>query len=168
MKNPAIFMLERTGMTRPEFAKKHELGRNLLLRLSQGRVRNITPRIEAALWKEWSDRGISQDEFDEVYNTLDLDSAYQRWMHNKRLVNKTKLPSNLTGPKGSSPFGKFVSTIGSVSKTAQVLVVPDVVVQRYADGRQREMPLAIKEALAEMKYPHTAELEAAQERWHGA
>lgn len=163
--NPVDFMVRRTGLTRPEFSVKHGFGKNLILRLSQGRLASVTPRVEAALWKEWQDRGISQDEFDERYRTLDLNSAYLAWVHNKRLVNKTKIPTTLTQDTSVSPFARIVRAIGSASKTAKLLVVPDVAVQRYADGRHKAMPESIRQALHTMKYPHLAELNAAQERW---
>lgn len=165
-KNPVDFMIEKTGLSRTEFAIKHGFGKNLLVRLVQGRFQSVTHRISSALWKEWQERGLDQDEFDEVYGTLDVDLAYQNWVKNRRLTNKVKLPDKVRDDPSITPFARLVRAIGSVSKTAGVLAVADVVVQRYADGRQRTMPESIKQALTDMGYTHTAALGKAQERWH--
>ncbi len=165
-KNPVDFMIERTGLSRTEFAVKHGFGKNILGRVAQGRLQSVTPRISAALWKEWQERGLDQDDFDAEYGTLDVNVAYQRWVHNRRISNRDFLPSSVKDDKKITPFARFVKAIGSVSKTAQTLVVADVVVQRYADGRQRAMPDAIRTALHEMEYPHTEALDASQRRWH--
>lgn len=165
-KNPVDFMIERTGMSRIEFAVKHGFGKNTLGRLAQGRLQSVTSRISSALWQEWADRGLDQDDFDAAYGTLDVDTAYQRWVTNQRISNRIKLPGAVKDDPKVTPFARLVRAIGSVSKTAQTLVVADVVVQRYADGRQKSMPEPIRTALHEMGYPHTENLAAAQKRWH--
>lgn len=165
-KNPVDFMIEKTGLSRTEFAVKHGFGKNLLVRLVQGRFQSVTHRISSALWQEWQERGLDQDEFDEVYGTLNVDLAYQNWVKNRRLTNKVKLPEKVRDNPSITPFARIVKEIGSISKTAGVLAVADVVVQRYADGRQRTMPESIKQALTDMGYKHTAALEKSQERWH--
>ena len=165
-KNPVDFMIERTGLSRTEFAVKHGFGKNLLGRLVQGRLQSVTPRISAALWREWQDRGLDQDDFDEEYGGLDVDLAYQQWVTNRRISNRVKLPESVKDDKQVTPFARMVKAIGSISKTAQTLVVADVVVQRYADGRQKTMPESIRAALHEMSYPHTEALDASQKRWH--
>ena len=166
MRNPVDFMISRTGLSRTEFALRHGFGKNTLTRLVQGRLQSVTPRISGALWAEWSDRGVDQDDFDSEYHTLDVNTAYQRWVNNRRLLNKTKLPGAVKDNPSITPFARIVKEIGSVSKTAQTLVVADVAVQRYADGRQRAMPDAIRDALTTMGYPHVEALDKAQERWH--
>lgn len=164
--NPVAFMIRQTGLSRTEFSVKHGFGKNLLGRLVQGRLQSVTPRIANALWKEWQEHGLDQDDFDGMYHTLDVDTAYQRWVKNRRLSNRLLLPENVKDEPKITPFARLVKAIGSVSRTAQVLAVADVVVQRYADGRQRTMPDAIREALVEMGYKHAASLEKAQQRWH--
>lgn len=166
MRNPVDFMISQTGMSRIEFSLKHGFGKNILTRVAQGRFQSVTPRISNALWSEWRERGLDQDDFDAEYKTLDVDMAYQRWVSNQRIVNRVKLPSSVKNNPRVTPFARLVAAIGSVSKTAQTLVVPDVVVQRYADGRQRSMPDSIRTALIEMGYKHVEELDTAQERWH--
>ena len=166
MRNPVDFLISRTGMSRREFADKHGFGRNIFTRAAQGRLQSVTPRISSALWAEWSERGLDQDEFDDEYRTLDVDVAYQRWVHNQRVKNRSLLPETLPTNDQITPFARIVRAIGSISKTAQVLVVPDVAVQRYADGRQKQMPQPIRDSLSEMKYPHLESLAAAQQRWH--
>lgn len=165
-KNPVDFMIDRTGLSRTEFAVKHGFGKNTLVRIAQGRLPSVTARISNALWSEWHERGLDQDEFDAEYNTLNVDSAYQRWVHNRRVSNRALLPSAVKDDARITPFARLVKAIGSISKTAQVLAVSDVVVQRYADGRQKAMPISIRTALNEMRYPHTEALDAAQQRWH--
>lgn len=165
-KNPVDFMIERTGLSRIEFALKHGFGKNTLGRLVQGRLQSVTPRIEGALWQEWRERGLDQDDFDAAYKTLDVNSAYQRWVSNKRITNRPLLPLAVKDDPKITPFARLVRKIGSVSKTAQTLAVADVVVQRYADGRQKSMPESIRTALTEMGYPHVEALDAAQQRWH--
>lgn len=164
MENPVSFMIRQTGLTRAEFAAAHDFGKNIMTRLIQGRLQSVTPRISAALWSEWESKGLDQDLFDDTYRTLDVDVAYQRWVTNQRLLNRVKIPPRLLS-KAGSPFNQFVQSVGSVSKTAQVLCVADVSVQRYADGRIRKMPPAIREALSQMSYPHVEKLEKAQLRW---
>lgn len=164
--NPVDFLISRTGLSRTEFAVKHGFGKNLLGRVAQGRLQSVTPRISAALWSEWRERGLDQDDFDAQYGTLDVDMAYQRWVHNKRVSNRVKLPEAVKNDPKLSPFARLVATIGSVSKTAQTLAVADVAVQRYADGRQEAMPESIRTALHEMAYPHVEALDSAQKRWH--
>lgn len=164
--NPVDFMISRTGMSRTEFAVKHGFGKNILGRVAQGRLQSVTSRISAALWKEWQERGLDQDDFDAEYGTLDVDMAYQRWVHNTRISNRVKLPDAVKDDPKITPFARIVRAIGSVSKTAQILAVADVVVQRYADGRQKAMPDAIRTALHEMGYQHTEALDKSQQRWH--
>lgn len=166
MRNPVDFMIDRTGLSRTEFAVKHGFGKNTLGRLVQGRLQSVTSRISGALWQEWRDRGLDQDDFDAAYRTLDVDSAYQAWVTNRRITNRVKLPKTVKDDPRISPFARLVREIGSVSKTAQTLAVADVVVQRYADGRQRSMPESIRTALREMGYQHIESLDKAQERWH--
>lgn len=165
-KNPVDFMIEKTGLSRTEFAVKHGFGKNILGRLVQGRFQSVTPRIANALWAEWQTLGLDQDDFDAEYKTLDVDFAYQQWVKNRRLTNRVKLPASVKDDPRITPFARIVKAIGSVSQTAAVLAVADVVVQRYADGRQRSMPTSIREALTEMGYSHVETLDKAQERWH--
>lgn len=165
-KNPVDFMIEKTGMSRTEFAVKHGFGKNILGRLVQGRFQSITPRIANSLWQEWRERGLDQDDFDAEYRTLDVDFAYQTWVKNRRLTNKVKLPDSVKDDPSITPFARIVQAIGSVSKTAATLAVADVVVQRYADGRQRSMPDSIREALTQMGYKHVEALDKSQQRWH--
>lgn len=164
--NPVDFMISRTGLSRTEFAVKHGFGKNILTRLTQGRLQSVTHRVDAALWSEWQDRGLDQDDFDAEYRTLNVDAAYQAWVHNRRLVNRVKIPETVKDDPRITPFARIVKAIGSVSKTAQTLVVADVVVQRYADGRQKSMPDSIREALTVMGYKHIDALDKAQQRWH--
>lgn len=166
MRNPVDFMIERTGLSRTEFTVKYGFGKNTLGRLVQGRLQSVTTRVSGALWKEWQERGLDQDDFDAEYRTLDVDSAYQAWVTNRRISNKVKLPTSVKNDPAITPFARFVREIGSISKTAQVLAVADVVVQRYADGRQKAMPESIRTALHEMGYKHVEQLDKAQQRWH--
>ena len=165
-KNPVDFLIERTGMSRTEFSAKHMFGKNTLGRVVQGRLQSVTPRIELALWSEWLERGLDPSDFEAEYGTRDVNTAYQRWVHNRRVTNRVALPTTVEDDPKITPFARLVKAIGSVSKTAQTLVVADVVVQRYADGRQKAMPDAIRIALNEMNYPHTEALEKSQQRWH--
>jgi hypothetical protein len=166
MKNPVDFMISQSGLNRAEFSVKYGYGKNTLTRVSQGRLQSITSRVESDLWAEWREKGIDQDLFDAEYNTLSVDSAYQRWVTNRRVSNRVKLPAKIVNDTKITPFARLVRAIGSISKTAQTIVVADVVVQRYADGRQKQMPEAIKQALTEMRYPHVQDLEKAQQKWH--
>ncbi len=166
MSNPVDFAISRTGMSRSEFAAKHGFGKNIFTRVAQGRLQSITSRISQAVWSEWRERGLDQDDVDAEYGTLDLDVAYQRWVQNQRVKNRPLLPEKLPALDKITPFARIVKAIGSVSKTAKTLVVPDAVVQRYADGRQVKMPQPIRDSLSQMKYPHLESLDAAQQRWH--
>ena len=163
--NPVDFMIRRIGLSRAEVTAKHRLGKNLLLKASQGRVQTITPRISVVLWKEWQDRGIDQDEFDALYRTLDLDLAYQTWRQKARKRNKGEVPTRISQNVALSPFRRLVDAIGGEARTAKLLFVPDVPVSQYASGRQKAMPVPILEALKDLEYPHIDTLDRAQRTW---
>ena len=95
MRNPVDFMIDKTGMSRIEFALKHGFGKNTRGRLVQGRLQSVTPRISSALWSEWQEHGLDQDDFDAEYKTLDVDFAYQQWVRNRRVTNRVKLPASV-------------------------------------------------------------------------
>lgn len=164
--NPVDYIIRCTGLSRSEFTAKHGFGKNLLGRVSQGRLQSVTPRIANALWAEWEEKGQPQGSFYGKYGTLDIDEAYQNWVHNRRVSNRAKLPRTIPESTTLSPFARFVKAVGSVSATAKLLAVADVSVQRYADGRVKAMPEAIRTALHEMQYPHTDSLDKQQQRWH--
>ena len=163
--NPVDFMVRKTGLSRAEFTAKHELGKNLLLKASQGRVQSITGTISQALWSEWKAKGIDQDLFDEEYDTLDLDLAFQRWRSEDRKRRRGTIPVAVVNDRNVSPFMRLVKAIGSLSKTAKMLAVPDLPVSQYASGRQTVMPKSIATALRELGYPHAKDLDKAQRVW---
>lgn len=163
--NPADFMIKRTGMSRMEITEKHLLGKNLLLKVSQGRVHTITPRIESVLWHEWTERGIDQDLFDAEYGTLSLDTAYQKWRDQQRARNNGKIPTGVKLDPRVSPFRSIVNAVGGVSRMAKILLVADSPVEEYAKGRQIVMPLSVREALSDVKYPNIEKLDIAQKAW---
>lgn len=163
--NPVDFMVRRIGLSRAEVTAKHGLGKNLLLKASQGRVQSITPKISSVLWKEWQDRGIDQDEFDSVYDTLDLDIAYQLWRREARKAHVGEVPTKVSQESRLSPFARLVNAIGGETRAAKLLFVPDVPVAQYASGRQKAMPVPILEALRDLQYPHVDNLDRAQRVW---
>lgn len=163
--NPVDFMVRKTGLSRAEFTAKHELGKNLLLKASQGRVQSITGTISQALWSEWKAKGIDQDLFDEEYGTTDLDVAFQHWRSEDRKRRRGTVPETVVNDSGISPFMRMVKAIGSLSKTAKMLAVPDLPVSQYASGRQVVMPKSISTALKELGYPYVYQLDKAQRNW---
>lgn len=163
--NPVDMMVKRTGQSRAELTAAHGLGKNLLLKASQGRVQSITPKITNVLWKEWAARGIDQDEFDTLYNTLDLDLAFQRWRTQERRSRAGQVPTVVRQVVKFSPFQRLVTAIGGESRTAKLLMVADIPVAQYASGRQTAMPIPIQEALRDLKYPHIEALDKAQRTW---
>lgn len=163
--NPVDFMVRKTGLSRAEFTAKHGLGKNLLLKASQGRVQSITGTISQALWSEWKAKGIDQDLFDEEYGTTDLDVAFQHWRSEDRKRRRGTVPVAVPNMPYLSPFMRLVTAIGSLSKTAKMLAVPDLPVSQYASGRQTVMPKSIATALGELEYPHTKDLDRAQRVW---
>lgn len=163
--SPVDFMVRRIGLSRAELTAKHGLGKNLLLKASQGRVQSITPKIANVLWKEWQERGIDQDEFDALYSTLDLDLAFQRWRTRERLARAGQVPTTVRQLTQFSPFQRLVSAIGGGSRTAKLLMVADIPVAQYASGRQTAMPVPIHQALTDLRYPHIEALDKAQRAW---
>lgn len=163
--NPVDFMIHKTGQSRAEITAKHGLGKNLLLKASQGRVQSITPKIETVLWKEWKERGIDQDLFDEQFRTLSLDQAYQGWRSDVRFGRRGLVPTKLSQDTSISPFRRLTNAIGSLSKTAKLLMVPDRPVQVYAEGSVQTMPEPIEHALVALGYPYVEELKRAQKTW---
>lgn len=165
MNNPIDFMIAKTGMSRAEVTAKYSLGKNLLIRASQGRVQSITPKIESVLWKEWKERGIDQDLFDEEYGTLSLNHAFQVWRAQERASRRGDVPVQVENDTKIPPFARLVKAVGSISKTAKLLMVADLPVQSYTRGTTAGMPEPIKEALDELGYPHTKGLAQAQKIW---
>lgn len=165
-KNPIDFLVDGTGLTRAEVTAKQKLGKNLLLRMSQGRLQGITERMSDVLWAEWDRAQPDHLAFVDAYGTEDLDTAYQAWVKSARKSRKGKLPKVLSQDVRIPPFGRLVKAIGSVSKTAQFLAVADLPVQQYAKGKQLKMPDVIREALTDLAYPHIEELDSAQRNWN--
>lgn len=163
--NPVDFMIHKTGQSRAEITAKYGLGKNLLLKASQGRVQSITPKIETVLWKEWKERGIDQDVFDEYFHTLSLDHAYQGWRSDIRFGRRGLVPTKVSQDTSISPFRRLTQAIGSLSKTAKLLMVADLPVQHYAEGVVQTMPEPIENALTDLGYPYVEELKKAQLSW---
>lgn len=166
--NPVDFMVHKTGLSRAELTARHGLGKNLLLRASQGRVQSITPKIEMVLWKEWKARGIDQDLFDSEYRTLSLDHAFQTWRDRTRKARQGLVPAQVPQDPAIPPFYRIVNAIGSLSATAKLLMVADLPVDNYAKAQTVGMPEPIFKALTDLKYPHISELDKAQKAWQEA
>ena len=163
--NPIDYMILKTRSSRAEITEKYGLGKNLLLKATQGRVQSITPRISQALFKEWQEKGLDFDMFDEVYGTLDLDVAYKKWISEARFQDRGSLPVEVENDPSISPFMRLVNAVGSKSRMSQLLRVPDRPIFQYAEGERKTMPETIRVALAEMDYPHLGALEEAQIIW---
>ena len=163
--NPVDFLVKKTGLSRAELTARHGFGKNLLLKASQGRVQSITPRIEIALWKEWQDRGMDQDLFDQEFGTLSLDLAFQRWRAEQRAQRRGQVPTKVEHSQFVTPFGRLVNAVGSISAMAKLLMVADLPVENYAKARTVSMPEPIHDALVELGYPHISELDRAQKKW---
>ena len=164
-RNPVDWMVARTRMSRASFTYKYGFGQNLLLRISQGRFLSITPRIVDALLNEWAARGIPLSEFSEEFGTLDIDEAYQEWVKKTRISHRSAMPHRVADNTALLPFARLVAEVGSISGMAKLLVIPDIYVQSYSDGKHAIMPEVLKKALHEVGYPYVEELEKAQRIW---
>lgn len=163
--NPVDWMIQRTHQSRAEITAKHGLGKNLLLRCSQGRVQSITPRVEAVLWKEWSEKGLDQDAFDAEFGTLSVALAFEKWRESQRIARRGLVPTKVESNDKIPPFARLVKAVGSISATAKLLMVADLPVQNYAQAVTATMPEPIRTALTEMAYPHVEQLDKAQLTW---
>lgn len=160
--SPIDFMVSKSGMSRREVTAELGLGKNLLLRMSQGRLQSVTERVSSGLFGLWDAKGIPHTLFSDEYGTLSLDSAYQAWRDASRVARRGSVPQPIPG--AGAPFARIVASIGSVSAAAKLLMVPDLAVQAYAAGSPI-MPETISAALSDLGYAHIHELDKAQKRW---
>lgn len=162
-KNPLDFAISKLGMTRATFGARHDLGKSYLLRLSQGRHSQIGQFTLNALYSEAESRGVNLDkEVKREYGAKTLAKAWDDWVSSHRKLQTLPEP---VSDRNINPFARLVRAAGGVSRMAALLAVPDPLVERYYKGTTYRMPVPIRDALEELKYPYTAALDAAMRAW---
>lgn len=160
--NPFDWAIKSLGLTRAEFSRISGLGRPYLLRVGQGRHAKIGDRATHALYTEALNRGIDlESELDAEYGVDDIHEAWDLWVLQHRRLQTMPNPARGNG----NPFARLVKAVGGVARMSALLAVPDPLVERYAKGKTARMPMPIREALQDMKYPHIDVLDAEVQKW---
>lgn len=162
LREPVDRLVRASGLSRRQFAREHQVGEQVLLRLSQGRFSRVPASIERAVRAEFPDD--LEQMLKDGYGTGDLQEAYASWRDRQPLAS---LPdeAKLRDSDGDSPAKRLATAVGSMSKLAKILHVHDFVVRRYVNGETRELPKSMREAMEARKWPHTDQLDRAQQAW---
>lgn len=163
-REPVDLLIKASGFSRRAFAHEYGVGEQVLLRLSQGRFSNVPASIEAAIrahFKEGEDEQLLWD----AYGTSNLQDAYRDW---RDRLTATPLPTErdlAAQDTALSPAARLAAAVGSMSKLAKITKSHDFVVRRYVHGETRELPASMRAAMEEQSWPHTDQLDRAQQRW---
>jgi transcriptional regulator with XRE-family HTH domain len=166
MQSPFQFLRERAGLSQSQFCAAYGFSPMPLKYTEAGVYPHISERFEKAIYDACLEKGVDVGEaLEEVYTYRDLQDAYHFWQSLERSefgrqLAKVEPPFNSAG---LSPFESLVwATAPTFEAFAKRLKVPPGTVIRYALGRVRNMPPAIRTALHDADYPYTVQLEAAQ------
>jgi len=156
--NPLDFALKELGMTRAEFGRQADLGKQYLLRVSQGRHSQIGEYAQKEIYKFAEKKGVNIDKLvKDQYGVKPLQKAWDRWVSEHRKAQSIPKPSK----DGANAFDRLVKAAGGVARMSALLAVSDPLVERYAKGVTKTMPGPIRTALEEMNYPHIKDLDKA-------
>lgn len=142
------------GLGRRDFETASGLSKQYLLRVAQGRASGLSDTIVVSLTELYVDRGLERP------SDEDLRGEWETWVREHR-KGQDALPSPKKG--GGSPFACLVDAIGGVARTAAVLAVPDILVDRYR--KAETIPQPIVDALLDVGYPYLDQLIGAQEKY---
>lgn len=174
LKNPYRHLRELCGTTQKDFAAKHGMSKTTMTYIESGQYPTLSDYQIEALGKECYDREISAKfELREAYGQESLQDAYRAWQTTERMQEAHRfqrvLPTAGTVMPSVSPMAQFiVDSARTTQSFCKLLKVPSATVLRYATGATRSMPIAIRTALEEVRYPYMAELLANQDIWHSA
>jgi len=163
-REPVDLLIKASGLSRRAFAREHEVGEQVLLRLAQGRFSRVPESIVAAV-TEVHGIDAQQELLHDAYGTFSLQEAYAAW---REALPKIELPTEAelaAQDKALSPAQRLSAAVGSMSKLAKVTHTHDFVVRRYVHGETRVLPESMRAAMEDQNWPHTDQLDAAQQRW---
>jgi len=172
-KNPYVRLRELCGLSQKKFADKHSFGKMTMVYLESGMYTRVSDRQSIALGKECSEKGVdAYDILAEEYGSASLNEAYLAWRSEDRRLRApsvlAKVAPPFMGSEGTPPVAQFVKdTTGSLQGFCKLLKIPSITMTRYIRGETATMPDALRAALSDVKYPHTAALAQAQEKWVG-
>lgn len=156
--NPLDFSLKELGLTRAEFGRQVDLGKQYLLRVSQGRHSQIGEYTQQEIYRIAEKKGVDIDKLvKDQYGVKPLQKAWDRWVTEHRKAQTLPNP----GKEGANAFDRLVKAVGGVARMSALLAVSDPLVERYAKGVTKNMPGPIRTALEEMGYKHTNDLDKA-------
>lgn len=163
-REPVDALVRASGLSRRQFAKEHGVGEQVLLRLSQGRFSRVPDSIVQAIYAEYPDKRDIRHMLYDGYGEQEIQDAYAAWRAAQPL---SQLPSDevLRSAEGDSPARKLADAVGSMSKLAKVTRTHDYVVRRYVNGETRELPKSMRVAMEAAGWPHTDQLDRAQQAW---
>lgn len=152
--NPLDGALREVGITRTAFGSAHGFSKPYLLRVSQGRQSSLSESVIWALRAEYARKGIDFPD--------DWAERWDEWIVAHRRAQTLPKPEYNAH---ENPFKRLVTAAGGYSRMSAILAAPDVLVTRYANGKTRDMPTAIEEALTDMRYEHLTQLKEAMVKW---
>lgn len=174
MKNPYRYLRELCGITQKDFAAKFEMSKTTMTYIESGQYPDLSEHQILSLGKACHEAGIDAGgELVSVYGFDSLQSAYHAWQSTERMqqahIFRGVLPTPGTIMPSVSPMAQYITdTARTTQKFCKLLKVPSASVLRYATGATRTMPIAIRKALEETRYPYMPELIQLQEIWHSA
>lgn len=153
VQNPLDGALRELGITRTAFGSAHGFSKPYLLRVSQGRQSSLSESVVWALNAEYARQGKVAPSYHELWD---------EWLVEHRKAQTLPKP---VYDAHQNPFQRLVTAVGGISRMSAILAAPDVLVTRYANGKTRDMPTAIEEALEGIGYEHTEHLKEAMQKW---
>lgn len=171
MKNPYVRLRELCGMSQKAFAAKHGFGKMTMVYLEAGMYTAVSDRQNQALGKECYEKGVdAKTVLFEEFEAYSLDQAYQQWRVGERQEHAptvlAKVSPPFVGDSELSPVGCLVrDTTGSLQGFCKVLKLPSITMSRYMRGDTKAMPVELRTALVDAKFPFVKELETGQAKW---
>ena len=163
-REPVDLLVKASGLSRRAFAREYGVGEQVLLRLSQGRFSNVPESIVTAITRAHGHDGYQGLLYD-TYGESDLQEAYTKW---RDALPEAALPTEselMAQDSALSPAARLAAAVGSMSKLAKITKTHDFVVRRYVHGETRELPASMRAAMEAQNWPHTDQLDRAQQLW---
>jgi hypothetical protein len=171
MKNPVEHLLRLAGTTQSDFRRIWGFSRDGVVQALNGSYTTLPDRMVFALEQEISDAGLKIDDClsIEYPGAENVDEAYLMWQHAVRVEHAEQLVANggtFRHSRAHSPAHYFMSeSFGSRDRFAKAMCLPRATLMRWERGITKGMPLAVKDALTEVKYPYVGDLDEQQRGW---
>jgi hypothetical protein len=163
-REPVDLLVKASGLSRRQFAREHGVGEQVLLRLSQGRFSSVPQSIVDAVYAAHNIDEL-QDLLRDAYGSDEVQESYARWRESLPAVLLPTEQDIAAQDTALSPAQRLAAAVGSMSKLAKITKTHDFVVRRYVHGETRELPASMRAAMEEQKWPHTDQLDRAQQAW---